>query len=613
MKKVRASIVSAICAASSFASCTADVAPDNPDSELGVAEVALTNAPDDVRCVRLSVEGDADTVENSFPLSPGEKAVFRLEGLPVGLVRFSGDAFDAACDQLAGKSPSWTAQPVSARLRPGIVKNVALVMVSTATPTDGRAAVSVDFDRNGAARCTGTPSGNPQPYMVPVAPGVQTKAILTVGDSPNLKPDGTPYRLVGIPDGSGAFDNGDGTFTFLLNHELGNNEGIARAHGARGAFVSKHVICKDSLEVVHSEDLVKQHVLWVPGQGYAAPSTGYAFGRFCSADLPEISAFYDAESDTGFDGHLFMNGEETGAEGRAFAHGLDGTSYELPRMGKMSFENSVANPKPGLTTVVAGMDDSGGGQVYFYVGTKTNAGSPVDRAGLTNGKLYGLRVVGVASEPSAGIGAVTPFELYDLGNVENWTGAQLQNASNANNVTAWNRPEDGAWDPNNPNHFYWVTTASVNSTPPYVSATRLWVLRFVDAHRPELGGEIEMLLDGLTEGGLMFDNLAIDRYGHVYLQEDVGGHDHIGRVLRYDIESDAFSTVVESYRPYFQPGLDPARFKTRDEEGSGIIDASHILGAGWLLSVVQSHNGLGGELVQDGQIFAIYDPAAAGL
>jgi hypothetical protein len=43
-----------------------------------------------------------------------------------------------------------------------------------------------------------------------------------------------------------------------------------------------------------------------------------------------------------------MNGEEAGTEGRAYAHILTGsaagTSYELPLIGKYSFENVVANP-----------------------------------------------------------------------------------------------------------------------------------------------------------------------------------------------------------------------------------------------------------------------------
>src|SRR5689334_21016787 len=48
--------------------------------------------------------------------------------------------------------------------------------------------------------------------------------------------------MVGIPDGLGAFDNLDGTFTLVMNHELGSTLGANRAHGAKGAFVSKWVI-----------------------------------------------------------------------------------------------------------------------------------------------------------------------------------------------------------------------------------------------------------------------------------------------------------------------------------------------------------------------------------
>src|SRR5262245_65271755 len=64
------------------------------------------------------------------------------------------------------------------------------------------------------------------PYVLSVNPAVTTQAILTVGDSVG------GYRMVGIPDGLGAFDNGDGTFTLLMNHEIslassfGPNEGV---------------------------------------------------------------------------------------------------------------------------------------------------------------------------------------------------------------------------------------------------------------------------------------------------------------------------------------------------------------------------------------------------
>jgi hypothetical protein len=187
---------------------------------------------------------------------------------------------------------------------------------------------------------------------------------MTVGASVNDKPDGGRYRLVGLLDGLGAFDNGDGTFSVLANHEIGNNVGAMRAHGAKGAFVSRWTVGKADLQVRKGEDLVKQVVTWNPAtSSYNPPAAGTAFGRFCGAELADESAFFHAPSGAGFAGRLFMNGEEIGAEGRAFAHGLDGTSYELPRLGKASWENVVAAPGSGAKTVVIGLDDSGGGQL----------------------------------------------------------------------------------------------------------------------------------------------------------------------------------------------------------------------------------------------------------
>ena len=88
------------------------------------------------------------------------------------------------------------------------------------------------------------PSSSESPYVVNVPNPVDIIALLTVGDSVNDKPVSeeselvTPYRMVGIPDGLGAFDNYDGTFTVLMNHELRLEQGITRLHGFTGAFVS---------------------------------------------------------------------------------------------------------------------------------------------------------------------------------------------------------------------------------------------------------------------------------------------------------------------------------------------------------------------------------------
>ena len=83
-------------------------------------------------------------------------------------------------------------------------------------------------------------SSSVDPYIVPIDSSVKVASILTVGDAVGT------YRMAGIPDGLGAYDNGDNTFTVLMAHELGNTAGIARAHGAVGAFVSECVILYSS-------------------------------------------------------------------------------------------------------------------------------------------------------------------------------------------------------------------------------------------------------------------------------------------------------------------------------------------------------------------------------
>jgi hypothetical protein len=64
------------------------------------------------------------------------------------------------------------------------------------------------------------PSSSQTPYILPVGSGVQTTALLTTQDVV------AGYKMCGLADGLGAFDNGDGTFTLLMNHEIGNTSGV---------------------------------------------------------------------------------------------------------------------------------------------------------------------------------------------------------------------------------------------------------------------------------------------------------------------------------------------------------------------------------------------------
>lgn len=407
------------------------------------------------------------------------------------------------------------------------------------------------------------PSTSKTPYILPSVPGAQFTSVLT---APEAISD---YKMCGIPDGLGAFDNNNGTFTLLMNHEFGNTSGVNRAHGQRGAFISKWIINKSTLSVLSGSDLIQNVFLW-NGAGYnmynaANPSPLTAFNRFCSADLPEQSAFYNAQTGLGTQTRIYMNGEEAGNEGRSFGHIVSGAntgnSYELPFLGKASWENSVALPYASDKTVLAELDDATGGQIYFYIGTKMNAGTDIDKAGLTNGKLYGVSVTGLATETNALPAANTPFTLADLGQVQNMTGVQLNTASVNAGVTGFLRPEDGTWDPLHPEDFYFVTTNA------FANPSRLWRLHFSNINNPEQGGTITPVLDG-TEGQNMLDNIAIDRYGHIILMEDVGNNAHLGKVWQYTIATDALVKVGEHDSVRFKNGA--PLFLTQDEEASGL-------------------------------------------
>lgn len=448
------------------------------------------------------------------------------------------------------------------------------------------------------------PSSSQTPYVLPYQnnPNVVTKSILTVGDTIG------GYKMVGIPDGLGAFNNGDGSFTLLMNHELGASVGAVRAHGSKGAFVSRWAIDAASLTVTSGRDhntsgsdILQNNT----GAGWVAASTAY--NRLCSADLAAPSAY--RFGDLGTDARIYMNGEESGAEGRAFGHVVTGAdankSYELPRLGKFSWENSVANPKAQAKTIVAGTDDSTvNGQVYFYVGNKTNSGNDVERAGLNNGNLYGVRVQGMTSESRTSIPAPgTRFDMFNKGDVSAQTGATINQNSVNNGVTNWLRPEDSVWDsrPGFENNLYFVTTDNVSSLG---GKSRLWKMSFDDIANPEAGGTLTNLMTG-DEGQNMFDNLTIDSTGRILIQEDPGNNDVLSRIWAFDTNSGKYGIVATADAARF--GIGGASFLTRDDESSGIIDASGTLGQGWFLLDMQAHYAnADADLVEGGQLLAMY-------
>lgn len=484
------------------------------------------------------------------------------------------------------------------------------------------------------AQLTG-PTSSQSPYIVPTAPGWSVTSLISVGDG--AAENG--YVMAGIPDGLGAlagkFDADSGRYvadkafmTILMNHEIGAGLGAIRAHGTNGAFVSQWTVHLNSLEVKLGEDLIRRVYTW-DGAGFVDTTGATVFNRFCSADLAPRAAFYNTATGKGFDGEIFLNGEEAGTEGRAFAHvasGADkGTSYQLPSLGKYSWENAVAHPGAGDKTLVVGTDDSTPGQVYLYVGDKSASGNPVEKAGLHGGRIFGIKVdngglnyagAAVARENNGAIAGT--FVLAEITGAAAKTGVQVQADSVAAGVTEFARPEDAHWDTQDPHVLYFVTTgASINSK---VQSARLYRLRFDDLQNPA-GGTIEMLLDSATLAGTdgaaarSFDNITVDGEGNVLLQEDPGNNAYIAKVWKYEPATGRATQVYESDRARFAGPTAPFSV---DEENSGVIDVTDLVRpARWFdptrryyLGVMQAHYPAGPALVEGGQLYLMASPSS---
>lgn len=433
------------------------------------------------------------------------------------------------------------------------------------------------------------------PYVIPVNPAnTSITSILTVDDLPAAN----NYPMAGLADGLGAYQDGS-SVVLLSNHELNNTQGVIRTHGAKGSFVSQWTLNPTTLDVTAGKDAMTT-------VAYAS-STPPEFSRFCSADLATAKGLYNSVGGVGYNGNLFMSGEEVGIEGRAVATDpLTGSSWVLPAVGRLAWENAlVADTHTSNTTLVIGQNDTTptagrGSANLVYVGTKDNAGTtPVEKAGLTNGSLFGVVVTGASTDAAFrtafGVGSAQPFTLVALTGA---TGAALQTDATAKNVFAPDRTEDGAWDPSNPNDFYFVTTGSTASA---TGRGGLWKQHWNDVNNPSLGGTLTLLVDhpGTHAAGddstnqpgfYMPDNMTIDGHGHILLQEDPGGDNYLARIFAYDIATGQLKPVATFDPAKFAPG---PGLVTNDEEASGIIDTESLLGAGTFLFDAQVHTPTG--------------------
>jgi hypothetical protein len=479
-----------------------------------------------------------------------------------------------------------------------------------------------------------------KPYVVPIGSKYTVTPLFSADDKVPLLggAPGQQYRMVGIPDGLGAHSNGDGTSTLFMNHELNNttlSEPIVGGPKNRGAYVSQWILDADGDPIVgrRAYDRVFQEDTLV-GPAPDATNTTRALARFCSGFL--------AGPQNGFDRWIYLTNEEEATAANTF-DGRGGQSvaifdnelHTLPGMGRFSKENTVVQRHESTRAVIFSFEDGPAvldNQLYMYVGKKDRSASAsvLERNGLAGGTLYVFRSNDLSrnSERTFVTGTVTG-EWVAIPGAENMSDVELEAAADAANAMTFIRPEDGAFNPNNRDELFWVTTGSSSGVDNGVNELgRLYSLRLHPGNPLKdatltIVYNADLVVAGGGDIAISPDNIDVsDRY--LMINEDgttesravMAAKGRDGSVWRFDLVKGPTGAVgVDVSTPTRVAELDPPG---RDGipvgpgvwETSGIIDASALFGTDTWLSDIQAHpptTAPGGSTVtvEDGQLFVM--------
>ena len=455
---------------------------------------------------------------------------------------------------------------------------------------------------SGGQAASGFKTAKP-PYLVPAAPGVVVDAILSTGDVVG------DYQMSGIPDGLGAYgnsranengdenndedednDEGNGrgdTFTVVMNHELGKSfPGQPPGVDAR---ISRLVIDRKSHSVLDAE------YLFTGLEGYE---------RFCSSTLRIL-----------FGRPFYFTGEE------AVGAGHDGSSIVLDpetgmwrdtkHFGRFQHENVV--PLRLSKWVFLSSEDDFRPQPSYLYAYIANSFNGALRA--RDGSLYVWKADNPAKVGNATVvkGESVPGHFVPITQAENATSDTLKAASTARGAFKFDRLEDIAARPDVRGRVYIADTGK----PPVTERGRVYQLD-IDPRDPT-SATLKMILNGDPPDNddlIQPDNMDASSKVLV-IQEDRESafRGDPNRVLVYDFGSKTLKTVARVHSPDLVVG-------PFNQESSGVIDASRLLGPNWWLLDVQAHTlkerqpgptlTPNSSIGEDGQLDAIYIPNSTG-
>lgn len=390
------------------------------------------------------------------------------------------------------------------------------------------------------------------PQLVPMAPGVIVDPLLSVGD---IVP-GTTYQMSGIPDGLGAYKDGDDTLHVIMNHELGKT--FPALPPGVDTRISKVTLNRKTRGVVSATYLF---------------NGSEGFERFCSSTLEEINGtpyYFTGEEaiNAGHDGSSIVMNAETGEW------------WETAHFGHFQHENVVPALRLSKFMVLSQDDDFRVGQPAYMFAYIADSFEDAVSGDPAKGSLY----VWKASNPADTAftmdkGETVPGEFVPLTQAENANSTTLKNAATAKGAFRFARLEDGAMAQQHPGRMYFVDTGKVGEA---TLRGRMYRMD-IDPSDPTKAS-VTLLLDG-DRGDDMVNPDNIDTSVHsVAIQEDRESAFRAihARVIIYDIKTGTLRPVA---RVNTTPPLPPGQW-----ESSGIINAQTLLGNDWWILDVQAHS-----------------------
>jgi hypothetical protein len=471
------------------------------------------------------------------------------------------------------------------------------------------------------------PTTSQGPYAISSFPGVTVQPLWTVGETTTLTTGSVPdgYRLTGIPDGMGAYQDEQGMVHVFMNHEFGDGRPprgpiltipVVGEAGYKGAYVTEMIVNPLTGAVVSADQAFNQAMQWNPvtqtfddrtAEWLDLNTDTFKFAKFCSGFLggPEAGLldriYFTGEEDVAPDPTFDALGGETIAV-------VNGVAYALPEMGHFQKENAIVLPNGDAGKTYLMLPEDRGtldSQLYMYVGTKVaDDPNPIIRNGLVNGDLYVFRAVNpqVHGETEFGIGDGTlqgewvkipkDIALADAAVLEAYVQQPDINAFD------FVRVEDGVASRTEPGVFYFTATGNGTAQTSPNPWGRVYELRFDDPRQPLNGAAMTAIIQAQSpyDPVIQPDNIDADVYGGLTIQENVNREwrgwgtftTGEGRIWYYDTTTGDLTQLAQLSQLPAEPvwGTPDNPAKGGSWESSGIIDVSDSFGNGaWLFDV----------------------------